>query len=248
MLKRVSAVLIQNGKAEAIRDMVAEEASYELYLNDKLVDTMVISPSDMETHAVGFLVNEGFIESEDVKDVVRRGNQVFVKTSNTKNISLKTPCKNLIYGRRKWGKIPLVASSIEVSPALIVRCAQQIPEYSENWKKTGGIHCSILFDQKGEVIRAAEDIGRWNTVDKVVGYALLHRIVLSETILGCSGRQPEGMVLKAARAKIPIVVTKAAVIDRGIEAAHKLGITLIGFAREDRFTIYAHPERVQTRG
>ena len=95
------------------------------------------------------------------------------------------------------------------------------------------------------MIQAAEDIGRWNTVDKVVGYALLHRISLPETILGCSGRQPEGMVLKAARAKIPIVVTKAAVIDRGIEAAEQLGVTLIGFARADRFTIYAHPERVE---
>jgi FdhD protein len=53
------------------------------------------------------------------------------------------------------------------------------------------------------------------------------------------------MVLKAARAKIPVVVTKAAVIDRGIEAAKRLGVTLIGFARDDRFTIYAHPERVE---
>ena len=94
------------------------------------------------------------------------------------------------------------------------------------------------------MIKAAEDIGRWNTVDKIVGYALLHRIPLTETILGCSGRQPEGMVLKAARARIPIVVSKAAVIDRGIEAAERLGVTLIGFARENRFTIYAHPERV----
>jgi FdhD protein len=52
------------------------------------------------------------------------------------------------------------------------------------------------------------------------------------------------MVLKAARAQIPIVVSKAAVIDRGVEAAERLGVTLIGFARDNRFTIYAHPERV----
>jgi FdhD protein len=141
--------------------------------------------------------------------------------------------------------IPLVSATCTVDPPLIVQCAHQIPEHSESWKKTGGIHCSVLFDQEGRAIKAAEDIGRWNTVDKIVGYALLHRIPLTETILGCSGRQPEGMVLKAARAKIPIVVTKAAVIDRGIEAAERLGVTLIGFVRGDRFTIYTHPERVQ---
>jgi FdhD protein len=82
-------------------------------------------------------------------------------------------------------------------------------------------------------------------VDKVVGYILRHSIPLSETILVCSGRQPEGMVLKAARARIPIVFTKAAVTDKGIEAAGRLRITLIGFARGDRFTLYTHPERVQ---
>ena len=68
---------------------------------------------------------------------------------------------------------------------------------------------------------------------------------MTETILACSGRQPEGMVLKAARARVPIVVTKAAVTNRGIEAAERLGVTLIGFARGVRFVIYAHPGRVQ---
>jgi FdhD protein len=53
------------------------------------------------------------------------------------------------------------------------------------------------------------------------------------------------MILKAARAKIPIVLTKAAVTDKGIETAQQLGVTLIGFARWDRFTLYTHPERVQ---
>jgi FdhD protein len=54
-----------------------------------------------------------------------------------------------------------------------------------------------------------------------------------------------GWFLRQRERKSPIVVTKAAVIDRGIEVAERLGVTLIGFAREDRFTIYAHPERVR---
>ena len=244
LLKKRPAILVQDGKAKEIEDWVADEYSYDLYINDTLVDTIVVSPSDLEAHALGFVVTEGFVEPKEVKGVEQNGNTIIVKTSSKKHIAGKTAYQNVLYGRRDGGKIPVVSSTLQVTPALIMQCAQQIPEQSENWRKTGGIHCSVLFNQEGAVIKAAEDIGRWNTVDKIVGYALLHRILLTETILGCSGRQPEGMVLKAARGTIPIIVSKAAVIDRGIEAAERLGVTLIGFARENRFTIYAHPERV----
>jgi FdhD protein len=244
LLKKRHAILVQDGKATEIDDWIATEGSYELYLNDTLLDTIVASPKDLEAHALGYVVTEGVVEPEDVEEVKQRMNRIIISTSNKKSIQFQEACRNVLYGRREWSNIPLVSSALQVTPALVMQCAQQIPEQSENWRKTGGIHCSVLFDQQGKVIKAAEDIGRWNTVDKIVGYALLHHIPLTETILGCSGRQPEGMVLKVARAHIPIVVSKAAVIDRGIEAAERLGVTLIGFARENRFTIYTHPERV----
>lgn len=245
LLKKRPAILVQDGKAKQIEDWVASEGSYDLYINDTLLDTIVVSPTDLKAHALGYVVTEGIVEPEEVKGVERHGNKIIIRTSKKKSVLFKEGHRNVLYGRREWGKISLVSSTLRVTPALIIQCAQQIPEQSESWRKTGGIHCSLLFNQQGEVITVAEDIGRWNTVDKVVGYALLHHILLTQTILGCSGRQPEGMVLKAARAKIPIVVSKAAVIDRGIKAAERLGVTLIGFARENRFTIYAHPERVQ---
>jgi FdhD protein len=237
--------LVRDGRANEIEDWVAAEGSYDLYINDAMVDTIVVSPTDLEAHALGYVVTEGIVDSKEVEGVERHGDKIIVNTSMKKRIPVKAAHRNLLYGRREWGTIPLVSSTLRVTPALIIQCAQQIPAQSESWRKTGGIHCSVLFDRRGKVITVAEDIGRWNTVDKVVGYALLHHIPLPRTILGCSGRQPEGMVLKAARAQIPIVVSRAAVIDRGVEAAERLGVTLIGFARENRFTIYAHPERIQ---
>jgi FdhD protein len=244
LLKKRPAILVRDGKAKEIEDWVAAEDSYDLYIDDTLLDTIVVSPADLEAHAVGYVVTEGIVDSKEVKGVERHEDKIIVNTSMKKRLSVKSAHRNLLYGRREWEKIPLVSSSLQVTPAFIIQCAQQIPKQSESWRKTGGIHCSVLFDRQGKVITVAEDIGRWNTVDKVVGYALLHHIPLPQTILGCSGRQPEGMVLKAARAQIPIVVSKAAVIDRGVEAAERLGVTLIGFARDNRFTIYAHPERV----
>jgi FdhD protein len=244
--KRYPALFIQGGRAQKVEDWVAAEVSYELYLNDTLVDTIVVSPSEIELHALGYLVTEGMAEPGEVEGVHQEEGRVFVRTNDTPLVTpSKTVWRSSAYRGVMAESIPLVSATCTVDPPLIVQCAHQIIEQAESWKKTGGVHISLLFNLEGVQIKAAEDIGRHNSVDKVVGYALLHNIPLNKTILACSGRQPEGMVLKAARARIPIVLTKAAVTDRGIEQADQLGVTLIGFARGDRFTIYTHPERVQ---
>ncbi len=246
IIKRYPALFVQGDRTQEIEDWVAVEGSYELYLNDTLVDTIVVSPTDLEAHALGYVVTEGLIAPEDVEGVRQKGSRVFVKTHGGKDgLSPKTVLRSSAYRGSGGAAITPIITVATVPSALFVKCAKQITEQAANWEKSGGVHISLLFDLEGALIKTAEDIGRHNSVDKVVGYALLHNISLHETILACSGRQPEGMVLKAARAGIPIVVTKAAVTDRGIEQAERLGVTLIGFARTDRFTIYAHPERVQ---
>ena len=88
------------------------------------------------------------------------------------------------------------------------------------------------------------DVGRHNTVDKVIGFAVLNGIDLSRCIIGCSGRQPAGMVSKAANAGIPIILSKAATTDQGILTADQTGVTLVCFARGNRFTVYTHPYRI----
>jgi FdhD protein len=245
VLKRRTATFIQGGTAKAVTDWVAAEGSYKLYLNDTLVDAIVVSPSELEAHALGYLVTEGFVQAEEVEGVRQKGSRVFVRTKGKKTLNpSSTILRSSAYRGSDGASIPPVSSAVTVDPTLIVQCARQITEQASNWKKTGGVHISLLFNREGELIKAAEDIGRHNSVDKVVGHALFHKIPLAETILACSGRQPEGMVLKVARARIPIVLTKAAVTDKGIEVAQQLGVTLIGFAREDRFTVYTHPQRV----
>jgi FdhD protein len=78
----------------------------------------------------------------------------------------------------------------------------------------------------------------------MVGYGVLNGIDLSRCVLGCTGRQPAGMVRKYAHADIPLVISRAASTDKGIAAAESAGLTLIGFSRGDRFTIYTCPERI----
>lgn len=81
-------------------------------------------------------------------------------------------------------------------------------------------------------------------MDKLVGYAALNGIDLSQCVIGCTGRQPAGMVRKSAHAGIPVIISRAASTDKGVAEADAAGIALIGFSRGERFTIYTHPSRV----
>jgi FdhD protein len=141
---------------------------------------------------------------------------------------LSTPPKNI--------------SDIRITPDDVIAITKEIE--TEIWRKTGGVHCSVLF-REGQLLAKSSDVGRHNTVDKLVGYAVLNGVDLSRCVIGCTGRQPAGMVRKSAHAGIPIIISRAASTDKGIAAAEAAGITLIGFSRGDRFTIYTHSRRVR---
>ena len=96
----------------------------------------------------------------------------------------------------------------------------------------------------GRMRYQAIDVGRHNAFDKVVGRACFDGIDLSSHFLLSSGRQSAGMVMKAARAGIPLVATKTAPLNTGIEAAEKTGICLVCFVSKEKLSVFTHPERV----
>lgn len=108
----------------------------------------------------------------------------------------------------------------------------------------GGVHDAALFDAEGNLLWLAEDVGRHNAVDKVLGYCLINRIPLEDRVLLCSGRLSYEMVAKAIRMRIPVLVSISAPTALAIDLADHFGITLIGYLRGGRMTVYTHPERV----
>jgi FdhD protein len=120
---------------------------------------------------------------------------------------------------------------------------KQLNERAELYKYCGGVHTSALGNNS-DLLVIAEDIGRHNTLDKIMGECLLTKLSTKEKVLLTTGRISSEMLSKAVRMKTPIVVSRSSPTDRSISLAQELGITLVGYVRGSRLSVYTHNERV----
>jgi len=138
-----------------------------------------------------------------------------------------------------------VASTWTMPAPILLRLPERLRAAQAGFDETGGLHAAGLFTPDGQLADHAEDVGRHNAVDKVVGRMLLREALpLSQHLLCVSGRTSFEIVQKAVLAGIPIVAAVSAPSSLAIELAHESGITLVGFVRGDSFNIYAHPQRI----
>jgi len=109
---------------------------------------------------------------------------------------------------------------------------------------SGGCHAAAAFDQQGNLLCTFEDIGRHNAVDKVVGNLLNAGELGRASVLTVSGRVSYEIVAKSFAAGIPVIAAVSSVSSLAVDYSKELGITLVGFCREGRATIYSHPDRL----
>lgn len=233
------AIQVVDGKAKETDDAIVIEDRFELLLNDKPVTEIVASRDQLRELGAGYLVSEGIVRCVD--KVAVEGDRILAYSDTGCDLKWTKREVGSSGGLSFLSEMPRLVSDIRLSPAEVSAVTDEIE--TELWRKTGGVHCSVLFQDK-KLIAKSSDVGRHNTVDKLVGYAVLNGIDLSRCVIGCTGRQPAGMVRKSARAGIPVIISRAASTDKGIAAAKAAGITLVGFSRGTRFTVYTHPERI----
>lgn len=228
------------GEVREIEDVIVIEQTVRILLNGEQVAVQVASDDQLRELGAGFVIDEGL--ADEVESVAVEGNTILVTGQRLCGAATETGSSGGVSYRCG---VRHVRSDLTITPDEVRAVTGAI--FSDDWQQTGALHCGVLFSE-GELVAKACDVGRHNTVDKVVGAAVLAGLDRSRCVLGCTGRQPSGMVKKAANAGIPILVSRAASTDQGIATAAAAGVTLICFSRGDRFTVYTHPERVSAPG
>jgi FdhD protein len=236
-------IQVRDGEISEINDAIVIEDRFQILFNNCPVTEMIASRDQLIELGAGFVITEGLTRCVD--KVKLDGDRILVYSDRGCDISRSKKEVGSSGGMSILAEQRKVSSDIRITPEDVFSCTREIE--TELWRKTGAVHCSVLFSE-GKCAVKSSDVGRHNTVDKVVGHAILNGIDLSRCVIGCTGRQPVGMIKKDANAGIPVVISRSASTDKGIAAAEAAGITLVCFSRGDRFTIYTHPERILGAG
>jgi FdhD protein len=150
---------------------------------------------------------------------------------------------------------PVVGAAAPLPAGLITELPGLLRSDQKTFQRTGGLHAAGLFDPDGRGWCVREDIGRHNAVDKVIGFTVLagglppeRLAALAGWVLMVSGRVSFEIIQKAAQAGIGTVAAVSAPSSLAVEAAGRLGVSLVGFVRGDTFNVYSHPERLDLSG
>ncbi len=249
---------LSTGKAEKTTDCVAEEIPLQITLNATYFFVIWCSPSQFKELAVGYLLAENIIKSvEEIESLTSDEAKHKCEITLGANIDLDERMKNSRRSTRVIPlikastspyqhdeKIPVVKSQLQIKAQTILDAINQMNSRAKGFKETGGLHDSGIFKADGTMVAFSEDVGRHNTVDKVIGAASLDKVNFSECFIIITGRVPGDMIYKAAKVGLPIVASVAAVLNSGVSSAEKANISLVGFVRGKRMNVYTCPERI----
>ncbi len=261
------------GNIEEKQDIIPREILMHLFLNGEKISVVSCSPGNIIELASGYAVSNGYIDGYNKIDLIELCKENEKSEDFNKNIGpmpentivrIKThtdPDKDRILagsGGIKYispgcGSIddaiaaelpPSIKSSMEADADIILELNSKNLSKQKYKNAFGGLHSASLFDSSGEMILAMEDIGRHNCLDKIFGRIFIRELDPSDKIIFTSGRISLDLVFKVSRVSIPVVVTNSSVTHSAAVLADKIGLTIIGYARGNRFNIYSCPERI----
>jgi FdhD protein len=254
----VGAVRFSHGGEARVHEIIAEEIPVTIAYNGVSHAVMMATPSDLEDFAVGFSLTEGLVQRADAltsTSVVRYSSGIELQIETTAEIASDAKRRRLS-GRTGCGicgkedvegvlrALPAVTSSARFTASAISRAMTQLATLQPLNAVTGAVHAAGWADANGAVILVREDVGRHNALDKLIGALARMNANTGDGFFVMTSRGSFELVQKAAIAGAPLLATVSAPTGLAVRVATDVGLTLAGFARDDRVTVYSHAERV----
>lgn len=236
---------------EEIEDAIAIEKKLRISVNGKEVLSLYCTPLMIRELVVGLFMTEGVIKGEWCAErmSIEYGDEITVDIPaegevSTEDKVVTSGCIGGITFARKT-EIEKITDTFSIDTEDLRNIFKQFHARSELYKLTGCVHSAAISDGRN-ILAYAEDIGRHNAVDKVIGYSLLENIKFEGTIMLASGRISSEISSKCSKWGIPVLASRTAPTNLAIEIAEKRGVTIVGFIRGSRLNVYTHPQRVSS--
>ncbi|CAG0937270.1 Sulfur carrier protein FdhD [Thermoflexales bacterium] len=232
---------------------VIEEGFVSIFVNGEELATVMCSPREQDRFALGFLCNEGIIQSLDEVHAVHvcpSGACVdvwltrwdFVRPTR---LILTSGCGGGVTFDDLSKAMEPLESTITITPQKLAALLIEMQQRATLYARSRGVHTAALADSE-KLIVLTEDVGRHNTIDKLRGACLLEQIDPRDKILLCTGRISSEMINKAARMGCPIVASRTSPTSMSVQLARQWNMTLAGYVRREQMKVYAHPERLRS--
>jgi FdhD protein len=248
-----------------VDDVVSVDFPLHVIMNGLHCITMTCTPDRLEDLVTGYLLSEGIVDKVSQVAQIRLSDgkcevELAPELNLQKRLGQASPFYRVVTSEcggvfpSPFAKLmdrlsPPKLTDVTPFKASAIECAVgELNREASIYRQTGGVHAASICDRSGRLEHLAEDVGRHNAVDKVIGRCARSGGRFEDMFLVSTGRLTGEIIMKAARVRIPVVASISAVLSSGIDAAEKTGLTAIGFVRGRRMNIYSHPERIQTSG
>jgi FdhD protein len=252
-----------HGNFTSVTDVLAIEESLNISLNGESFTVTMRTPGEENELIRGLLYTEevyrdlneepvievldkstvGFITSVDVKLDPQK---ILKDFAGSRNIISASSCG--LCGRTSFEDTiskNVISEDLIIDPAEVRKMFDQMRASQKEFTQSGGTHAAGAFTAEGNLLAVCEDIGRHNAVDKLIGKLIMRKQLSHAKCITVSGRISYEIVNKALSAEIPVIASVSAPSSMAVEMASRSGMTLMAFCRENKLTVYAHPERIK---
>lgn len=269
-IRKFDAIQWKGGEVKQIKEQTVDDEYTYLFIDYLPPRKFSTYPKDLEDFTVGYCLGEGLIKDySDIESISVDGTNVLVSTKlkhdpeedmeqdgivqdRKGDCQHACVCRLLEYNgvlsdnaggiRSELKTIEPNTSDLTINATKIIEDMEYLKEHAKIWSTTASVHVAQLIYGDERIIR--EDVSRHVAVDKVIGAASARGYDFNKCYITYSGRMPADMLIKVIRVGVPIIISNAAPAGSGYDVAQSGNITMIGFVRGDRFTVYTASERV----